>query len=246
MDKLWETQRISAAYEDHLRYIDTSRPKKRRKADNKHKDPTTSSSVPVHDSTAGERPNGSTTTTASVGKRKREGEEIDANGNAEGKGPDTAIATDRDPSETHPHSASVPAPSDVSPAIEPASSVTDHNFYLYHPSLPSKHPVLIPLPRDAKLATSLTNRLVLEFPTIYVLRNLPDGKLPEGFVSEADFFASAKKELIEEIAGGEASVRADGADVDEGKAHGLEDGEVDEGRLLEVLGQDLNGVAGSL
>lgn len=246
MDRLWETQRISAAYEDHLRYLDSSRPKKRRKADNKQRDPTTSSSVPVNGPIAGERPSGSTMTTASVSKRKREGEETNTNRNAEGEGPNTAIATNPDAPGAPQHSASIPASSDASPATDPAPSETDLNFFLHHPSLPSKYPVLIPLPPDAKLATSLTNRLVLEFPTIYVLHSQPDGKLPDGFVSEEDFFASAKKELIEEIAAGEPSIGAAGGDSEGTKAQGLEDGEVDEGRLLEVLGKDLEGVAGLL
>lgn len=64
-------------------------------------------------------------------------------------------------------------------------------------------------------------------------------------MSEEGFFASAKKDLIEEVAGDGAQIDGLNGAGDEGKA-GLEDGEVDEGRLLEVLGKDLNGVAGSL
>lgn len=249
MDKLWETQSISAAYDDHLRYLDRSHPKKRRKPDHKYKDLAASatfisSSVPAHDSTVGEQPSGSTTT-APVGKRKREEHEARVNGNAEGEDRSMAVAKDTGNSGANQNSASIPASSDASPATAPAPKV-DLNFYLHHPSLPSRHPVVIPLPPDAKLATSLTNRLVLEFPTIYVLRSQPDGTLPEGLVSEEDFFASAKKELIEEIAGEKTSVGGFGGKFEERKAHDLGDGEVDQGRLLEVLGKDLKGIAGSL
>lgn len=249
MDKLWETQCISTAYDDHLRHIDTSRPKKKRKPDYKHKDLAASatfvsSNVPVHNSTAGSQRNGSTTT-ASVGKRKHEEDEASVSRTAEGENPNMAIGTGLGESGGVQNSASMSAPSDDSAGTEPAPRA-GFTFYLHHPSLPSRQPVLISLPPDAKLATSLTNRLVLEFPTIHVLHSQPDGKLPEGLWSEEDFFASAKKELVEEIAGEETSVGGYRENVDERKADVLEDGEVNEGRLLEVLGKDLKGIAGSL
>lgn len=262
LDKLWETQRISTAYDDHLRHLDTSRPKKRRKPSDRNKDfvastEVDSSNVPVHDSTAAEQPDGSTPT-ASVGKRKREDGEANANRNAEGENSNTLATTDHLDSEALQPSTSLPKPSNPPPLPAPEPPPSAHlTFHLHHPSLPSKHPVLIPLPPDAKLATSLTNRIVLEFPTIYVLHNnnnnndRPDGALPEGYVSEEGFFAAAKKEkrLIEVVAAGEErAVGGFGGEnvVEERKADGLEDGEVDEGRLLEVLGRDLKGVTGLL
>ena len=248
LDRLWETQTISTAYDDHLRYLDTSRPKKRRKPDHKPKHLATratfvSTSVPVQSSTVKEQQTGSTTT-ASVGKRKREDDEANAS-SAEGEDPNMAIAVGPGSSGTVQQSASIHASSDASPVTDPTPRVA-FNFYLHHPFLPSRHLVLIPLPPDARLATSLAKRLVLEFPTIYVLYSQPDGKLPEGFTSEEDFFASAKKELIEEIAGEETSVGGFARNSEERTAHDLEDGEVNEGRLLEVLGKDLKGIAGSL
>lgn len=250
MDKIWETQRISTAYDDLLRHRDTSRPKKRRKHDKKHKDLAASatfdpSSLPTCDSTAEGQLNGSTTT-ASPGKRKRENDEANVNRNAREEDSNMVTATNSGDLEGVQTSASKPTSSDHPPVTELAPSA-HLNFYLHHPSLPSRHPVLIPLPHDAKLATSLSNRIVIEFPTIYVLHSQPDGRLPEGFVSEEEFFAAARKELIEEVAAGEEfAVGRIGGDVDEGKGDGLEEGEVDESRLLEVLGKDLKGVAGSL
>ena len=248
-DKLWEIQGISTAYDDHLRHLDTSRPRKRRKPDHKHTDiplsaNLVSSSVPAHGTTAREQTNGSTTI-ASVGKRKREEDEANMNRSAEGEDQNMAIAAVPGDSEAVKQSASLPASSETWPVTDSAPRV-DFNFYLHHPSLPSQHPVLIPLSPDAKLATALFNRLVLEFPTIYVLHNQPDAKLPEGFVSEEDFFASAKKELVEEIADEKTCVGGFARNFEEKKTHDLKNGEVDEGRLLEVVGKDLKGFAGSL
>ena len=241
LDKMWETQPISTAYNDHLRHLDTSRPKKRRKPNDRRTHLVTSAtfvsaSVPVHETTAVEQPNGSTTT-APVGKRQREEDEASVDRNAEGEDPN--IAGPGDPGSVQ-HLASIPVSSDATPATDAAPN-TDLTFHLHHPSLPSRHPVLIPLPPDAKLATALANRLVLEFPTIYALRSQPEGRLPDGFVSEEEFFASAKKEVVDESYVGEV-----GGSCEEGKEHGLEDGEVNEGRLAEVLGKDLRGIAGSL
>ena len=259
MDKLWETQCISAAYDDHLRHLDPSRPRKKRKPDHgprekqkpslKHEDLTASTSfVPVngsvHDATTEAQPVDSSTT-APVGKRKREEGEINADHNAEGENQNISIVTGpSEPGALQP-SAHTPGPSEDSPAVIPAPK-EEFNFYLHHPSLPSRHPVLLPLPPDARLATALTNRLVLEFPTIYVLPRKLDGTLPEGLVSEEDFFASAKKELIAEVGGGDTLVGGFEGVAEERGADGLEDGEVNEGRLLEVLGKDLKDVAGSL
>jgi len=136
-----------------------------------------------------------------------------------------------------------PASASAATTSQPAPPISVA-FCLHHPSLPSKHPVLITLSPDSTLATSLTNRLVLEFPTIYVLHRQPDGKLPEGFISEEDFFATTKKELIEEMVGGDQAIS--NMDVAGGGMRGeLEDGEVDQRRLLEVFGKDLKEFGGS-
>lgn len=246
MDKLWETQCISTAYDDHLRYRDPSRPKKKRKPSHKHEDfapsaISASSSMTVHGATTGQDSNGSTTT-PSVGKRKREDDEADLNNSIEIEDPDMTTATGPgDPGEVQ-ISASMPASSDTSPVTKPTPR-DDFSFYLHFPSLSSRQPVLIPLPSDAKLATSLTNRRVLEFPTIYVFPSQSDGKLPDRFISEEDFFASAETELVkivdEEIPAGGFPER-----LEESKPGDLEDGEVEEGRLLEALVKDSKGIAG--
>ena len=138
-----------------------------------------------------------------------------------------------------------PEPS-ISTSENPQSTSTPSlKFYLHHPSLPSKNPILIPLPSDATLATSLTNRLVLEFPTIYVLPQHQGGGLPDGFTSENDYFAAANKDLIEDALEVEDTIKD--INVVSGETRdGLEEGEVHEGRLLEVLGKDLRAITAAL
>lgn len=132
----------------------------------------------------------------------------------------------------------------VSSLTEPTPKATIA-FYLHHPSLPSRHPVLIPISPAATLASALSNRLVLEFPTIYVLHQHHDEKLPERFVSEEEFFHMAKKGLIEELEEGEF-VNGEDEETQQAKEGFHEDGGVDERRLLEVLGKDLKGITGAL
>lgn len=248
MDKLWESQCISTAYDDHLRYRDPSRPKKKRKPSHKHEDlaasaTTVSSRMPAHDFNTREEPNGSPTT-ASVGKRKREDDEADFNSDNKEEHPNMHTATGPGDSGEVQISAAIPVSSGTLPVTAPAPKA-EFSFYLHFPSLSARQIVLIPLPLDAKLASSLTNRRVLEFPTIYVFHSQSDGKLPEGFISEEDFFASAEKELIqivdEEIASGGFA-----ENLEESKPDDLEDGEVEEGRLLEALAKDSRGIAGLL
>ncbi|KAL9000118.1 MAG: hypothetical protein Q9169_001193 [Polycauliona sp. 2 TL-2023] len=65
-------------------------------------------------------------------------------------------------------------------------SVTQVYFYLLLPSTPTSYRVVIPLVSSDSLASALTDRLVLEFPTIYALKQPPD-KLPKGFMNEEDY-----------------------------------------------------------
>ena len=59
-------------------------------------------------------------------------------------------------------------------------------FYLLVPSTPTSYRVLTPLASNDSLASALKDRLVLEFPTIYALKQPPD-KLPKGFTNEEDY-----------------------------------------------------------
>ena len=135
-------------------------------------------------------------------------------------------------------------PTSLATSSQPVSP-SQLTYHLHHPSLPSKKPVLIPLTPESTLSTSLTNRLVLEFPTIYVLFQQPDGKLPDDFVSEADFFERGEKERL---AGGvmDFGSLVHGRGGTNARTGELEEGEVDEKSLVEVLGKDLKGIGGSL
>ena len=134
-----------------------------------------------------------------------------------------------------------PNPSATSPDI-PLRTQTVLNFYLHAPSLPSRHPVLIPLEKGATLSASLKHRLVLEFPTIYVFKS-EDGdphKIPEGFVSEGKFFTQASTLLVEEIEDGEvAEKEVHTEEVEKGRLLGQRDFNAE--GVLRVLGQDLKG-----
>lgn len=138
-----------------------------------------------------------------------------------------------------------PEPPTSTSRISRPTSTPSQKFYLHHPSLPSQNPVVIPLPSDATLATSLTNRLVLEFPTIYVLPQHQGGGWPDGFTSEDDYFGAARKDLVEDALEVEGTVK-DINDTSGETRDGLEEGEVHEGRLLEVLGKDLEAVTAAL
>lgn len=60
-------------------------------------------------------------------------------------------------------------------------------FYLHRPYTPSSHPrVVIPLQSSESLSTLLRNRVVLEFPTIYVIPCSPTS-LPDNFMLEDDY-----------------------------------------------------------
>ncbi|KAL8792113.1 MAG: hypothetical protein Q9195_005288 [Heterodermia aff. obscurata] len=102
------------------------------------------------------------------------------------------------------------------PSVEAMASerlVHSLHFYLHVPRVPSPQPVLIPLPPDSTLFTCLRNRLVLEFPTIYVLP-YPKSELPASYLTEEVFDKRMQQESFRE------SVMA--------KLTGNEEGEIEE------------------
>ncbi|KAI9703849.1 MAG: hypothetical protein M1836_007621 [Candelina mexicana] len=114
----------------------------------------------------------------------------------------------------------------------------DYYFYLLRPHTASSSHVLIPISSSAPLKESLNNQIVLEFPTIYALKNAPDA-LPEGFIQESEYLGQSRAEAqeLDELL---SKVRA--PDLEEGE---VEDGEkalqeaMDKKRLLDVLRRDL-------
>lgn len=122
-----------------------------------------------------------------------------------------------------------------SPKLESPSPPQVH-FYLLLPSTPTSYRVLIPLASSDSLSTALRDRFVLEFPTIYALKQPPD-RLPTGFMTEEGYLRNmAEKGHIDRHFDGLLNeARAEGQhDMDNG---GKQD--VDPGALQDVLKRDL-------
>lgn len=107
------------------------------------------------------------------------------------------------------------------PSAPPASAL---HFYLHlpHPAVPSSKPTLLPLPATSTLTTALRNRVVREYPTIYVLRNQAEDSPSERFTLQIDIDAG-----LEEAMNGMLDGEADGK---------LGDGKKDDGVVGEVDG----------
>ncbi|KAI4205659.1 MAG: hypothetical protein LQ350_000156, partial [Teloschistes chrysophthalmus] len=118
----------------------------------------------------------------------------------------------------------------------PQSQLQELYFFLLLPSTPTSYRVLIPLTAQEPLAQALTDRLVLEFPTIYALKQPPD-RLPTGFKTEGEYLRGMAEngpanrhldELLHEARNVEDSWRNETANQ-----------AVDEGALKAVIKQDL-------
>ncbi|KAG0645891.1 hypothetical protein D0Z07_8054 [Hyphodiscus hymeniophilus] len=80
-----------------------------------------------------------------------------------------------------------------STSVQSNPSTPGYHFYLLRPQTPSSFPkVLTPLNPAKPLEKLLRRRLVLEFPTIYVLKAGPDD-LSEGFVLESDYLYATRQ-----------------------------------------------------
>ncbi len=134
----------------------------------------------------------------------------------------------RDPSN---HQASLPPPTKDNQASPPPL-----NFYLLLPSTPTSYRVLIPLSAGDTLATALTDRLVLEFPTVYALKQPPD-KLPTGFMTEEEYLRGlAEKGNVNRHLDG---LLSGAGDWETGRMERNGERDLDEGALRDVLKKDL-------
>ncbi|KAL9040322.1 MAG: hypothetical protein Q9180_001979 [Flavoplaca navasiana] len=116
------------------------------------------------------------------------------------------------------------------------ASVPHLYFYLLLPSTPTSYRVLTPLASNDSLASALKERLVLEFPTIYALKQPPD-KLPKGFMNEEEYLRSiSEKTHLEKHLDGLLS-EAQGWGRDELDGDGNKD--FDPKALQDVLKRDL-------
>lgn len=81
-----------------------------------------------------------------------------------------------------------------STSTESKISLPSYHLYLHRPKTPSSFPkVLIPLNPAKSLGRLLRRRLVLEFPTIYVLKAEPDDLSEDEFILERDFLSATKQ-----------------------------------------------------
>ncbi|KAL8827866.1 MAG: hypothetical protein Q9191_002928 [Dirinaria sp. TL-2023a] len=121
------------------------------------------------------------------------------------------------------------------PINDTTTAASSLHYYLHAPRLPSMHPVLIPLPPNATLSESLQGRLVLEYPTIYVLAEQPE-KLPDKYITEEIFFKKLQENGYRE----RLEARLTGQEEGElGNEVPLGKNSLDEGKLEEVLDRDL-------
>ncbi|MCJ1301112.1 hypothetical protein MMC08_003911 [Hypocenomyce scalaris] len=147
------------------------------------------------------------------------------------------------PAEDLAQAAVPPSPVPLASTGHAASSTTSH-FYLLRPHTPSASRVLIPLLPTSTLSTSLNHRVILEFPTIYILPYLPDA-LPEGFMLEEQFLGYSEKEnreleaLLKEVVMPGDSPREDDSMRDQA-VRGEE--KLNDRKILDVLRQDLDGL----
>lgn len=120
-------------------------------------------------------------------------------------------------------------------AIQEAGANADILFglhcYLHSPNTPSNIKSLIPLKLDITIADIVQDRLLLEFPTIYI-RNEAPGHLAEPFILESEY---AKRYGDQTSASLPALDNTAPANADDEQAPS----QIDEKKILEVLQKDL-------
>ncbi|KAI4229530.1 MAG: hypothetical protein L6R36_000794 [Xanthoria steineri] len=109
------------------------------------------------------------------------------------------------------------------------------HFYLLLPSTPTSYRVLISIASNDTLASALRDRFVLEFPTLYALKQPPDN-LPKGFMNEEDYLKSIAQKGRIDLDGLLGEARGWGRNdlVTDGKQ-----ADVDPRTLQDVLKRDL-------
>ncbi|KAL6235249.1 hypothetical protein BDW75DRAFT_144572 [Aspergillus navahoensis] len=146
-------------------------------------------------------------------------------------------------------------PTSTSPSTGTPSAHRNVFFYIHRPRTVTKYPVLTPLSPETTLTAALRDRVVLEFPTIYVLRSplTPDSESasttetepvhtgkssPDSkFILESEYLRTHPDEAA-------VGTAAEGSDDTEQALYGagaVDIPDVDEGKMLEVLEKDLMG-----
>ncbi|KAL9096850.1 MAG: hypothetical protein Q9165_000814 [Trypethelium subeluteriae] len=91
--------------------------------------------------------------------------------------------------------------------VDESSSVKGLHFYLHKTHTRGAQIVLIPLAASNTVLASLKNRIIVEFPTIYVLP-YPQEQLPSEYITEAEYF---KRRRADNSAAGFANDETQGA-----------------------------------
>ena len=120
-----------------------------------------------------------------------------------------------------------PTPKQAKPS---ENILSDVHFYLHSPNTPSAIKSLIPIRSDAKIVDVVKDRLLLEFPTIFLLYDGPE-MLSMPFILEADYAKQHDDLATPILAMDEATERA------EEQNHAQS--QIDERSLLESLQKDL-------
>lgn len=111
-------------------------------------------------------------------------------------------------------------------------------FYLHLPRQPSRRPVLRALGSDSTPASFLRGRLIIEYPTIYVLQHA-SSDLPSHFIHDDKFFKNRGREDTTAVV---KSSKLEDGEIDEVTRADLNDEKLE--KLGEVLSQDLEGWKG--
>ncbi|PYH49565.1 zinc finger HIT domain-containing protein [Aspergillus saccharolyticus JOP 1030-1] len=110
-------------------------------------------------------------------------------------------------------------------------------FYLHRPRTATKQPVLVPLAPSLTLTAALRGHTVLEFPTIYVLPDSPDVLRAQG--SDAGYLLEDEYIQLHGPVADDDSASPTDSEVEQLPSNGLDLGNVDEKKVLEVLKKDL-------
>lgn len=127
-------------------------------------------------------------------------------------------------------------PWDYAATVGPASKAINH-FYLHRPNLPSRVRCLIPIPSDASVRDVVRGRVLIEFPTIFVL-SVSKEKLQKPFITEENYINEHRNEPPK--VGPETWQRPFKASDHGEELGGLKSPlQLDEKRIAEVLQKDL-------
>ena len=110
------------------------------------------------------------------------------------------------------------------------SLLSELHFYLHSPNTAANIKRLIPVPLDAKIEDILQDRLLLEFPTIFILRESPENLRPP-FISDEEYTQKHGHEALNLVPGETENTHL--------QEHDVQSTQLDEKKVLEVLQKDL-------